>query len=228
MNILVSFRSPHSGTARRRAVVACGVLASLLSCRGAAAQFGPSIELPPNLPTVTVMPTLPAGYPPTVAATGVGTYYALPAWTQTFAANARFVVLSNFNNDAVLDRATGLVWTRQSVVANALPADGEQVCGRLVVGSRMGWRLPAISELESLLEFGQVPNQGQPKLPAGHPFLVSSVNGDGLFPYAAKQYENNQNPGVQVVDVAFGVASVPATYHVGVLCVRGPSAGGVR
>src|SRR5262249_41951206 len=44
-----------------------------------------------------------------------GPYYASPSWDQTLACSAlancpRFVVLANMNNDAVLDRETGLVW----------------------------------------------------------------------------------------------------------------------
>ena len=49
--------------------------------------------------------------------TATGPYYALPSWDQTIACTApascpRFVVLSNMNNDAVLDRETGLAWQR--------------------------------------------------------------------------------------------------------------------
>jgi hypothetical protein len=49
--------------------------------------------------------------------TAVGPYYATPSWDQTMACTApascsRFVVLSNFNGEAVLDRETGLVWER--------------------------------------------------------------------------------------------------------------------
>jgi hypothetical protein len=49
--------------------------------------------------------------------TAVGPYYATPSWDQTIACTipsscSRFLVLSNFNNEAVLDRETGLVWER--------------------------------------------------------------------------------------------------------------------
>ena len=38
-----------------------------------------------------------------------GSYYATQAWDQTLPANVRFIVLSNFENKAVMDRDTGLV-----------------------------------------------------------------------------------------------------------------------
>ena len=41
-----------------------------------------------------------------------GPYYALPAWDQKKAAVNRFVVLTNWNSQAVLDKETGLVWER--------------------------------------------------------------------------------------------------------------------
>ena len=36
-----------------------------------------------------------------------GTHYATPSWDQTLPASTRFIVLSNFNGKAVLDRETG-------------------------------------------------------------------------------------------------------------------------
>src|SRR5258706_16328966 len=45
-------------------------------------------------------------------ADAVGPYYATPSWDQTLPASTRFVVLSNFNSEAVLDRETGLVWEK--------------------------------------------------------------------------------------------------------------------
>ena len=43
---------------------------------------------------------------------GAGPYYATPSWDQTLPSNTRFIVLSNMNSAAVLDRETGLVWER--------------------------------------------------------------------------------------------------------------------
>src|SRR4051794_27074001 len=44
-----------------------------------------------------------------------GPYYANPSWDQQLPAAQRFIVLQNWNNEAVLDRETGLVWERQPV-----------------------------------------------------------------------------------------------------------------
>ena len=46
-----------------------------------------------------------------------GPYYATPSWDQKIQCDAqatcpRFVVLSNWNSEAVLDRETGLVWEK--------------------------------------------------------------------------------------------------------------------
>lgn len=165
----------------RSAAVACGLLACLSVCTEAAAQFGPPIELPPDLPTVTPAPL--GGYPPTVAPTAAGTYSAPPAWSQTLAPSVRFVILSNFNSDAVLDRETGLIWSRQSM-ARIFASLGltnffqrpieriESICGQLPIGDRFGWRLPAVAELQSLVDTS-VPLSSAPSLPAGHPFLLS-------------------------------------------------------
>src|SRR5262245_31179385 len=44
--------------------------------------------------------------------TAPGPYYATPSWDQQLPVGQRFIVLSNWNNFAVLDRETGLVWQR--------------------------------------------------------------------------------------------------------------------
>ena len=58
--------------------------------------------------------------PPAQAVDAVGPYYALPSWDRKMAAVNRFVVLTNWNSEAVLDKETGLVWERSP--ANTPPA----------------------------------------------------------------------------------------------------------
>ena len=99
--------------------------------------------------------------------TAAGPYYATPSWDQTQPASTRFIVLSNFNNQAVLDRETGLVWERSpNFVHNWYLASNH--CIGLTTGGRLGWRLPTIQELASLFDPTAT---GGPPLPAGHPFV---------------------------------------------------------
>jgi Protein of unknown function (DUF1566) len=102
--------------------------------------------------------------------TAVGPYYATPSWDQTMACTApancpRFVVLSNFNSEAVLDRETGLVWERSPDAQLFFWISAVFHCSMTKVGNRMGWRLPTVAELTSLID----PATSVP--PAGHPFV---------------------------------------------------------
>ena len=108
-----------------------------------------------------------------------GPYYAAPSWDQTMPASTRFLVLSNFNGDAVLDRETGLVWQRTPLLATTSYVGAFFNCGNLRTGGRFGWRLPAIAELTSLFD----PNaMSAPALPTGHPFVGLSTSGiDGFW-----------------------------------------------
>lgn len=107
------------------------------------------------------------------AASGAGPYYASPAWSQKLACTSqancpRFVVLTDWNNEAVLDRETGLVWQR-TPGDQADDRQGAAVqCISSSAGGRRGWRLPSVDELTSLYD----PTTPQDlKLPAGHPFI---------------------------------------------------------
>jgi hypothetical protein len=95
-------------------------------------------------------------------------------WDQALPAAGRFVVLAAFNNNAVLDKNTGLVWERSPSTTTArwddiTPTGAAHTCIDRIVGGQKGWRLPAIAELMSLVD-PSVPSPG-PTLPPGHPFL---------------------------------------------------------
>jgi hypothetical protein len=108
-----------------------------------------------------------------------GPYYATPSWDQKIACSSpatcpRFVVLADWNHQAVLDRETGLVWERTP----GGPGDGTEDWGNAYgsciqkrVANRMGWRLPSLQELQSLLDTNVQTNG----LPAGHPFFNIST-----------------------------------------------------
>ena len=113
--------------------------------------------------------------PPAQAVDAVGPYYAEPAWDQKKAAANRFVVLTNWFSQAVLDKETGLVWER-STASDLRPwgvgiHNARLACATRAVGGRKGWRLPSIVELTSLID----PTQTNPSLPQGHPFTIGLV-----------------------------------------------------
>jgi len=96
-----------------------------------------------------------------------------PSWDDQINKPSRFKVLKEFNNEAVLDKETGLVWEQspeEGFKSNPTPPQAwlsaQFSCITRTVGGRKGWRLPTIQELASLVE----PTQVNPALPAGHPF----------------------------------------------------------
>ena len=76
--------------------------------------------------------------------------------------------MSVLDAQGVLDRETGLVWERSpSTVASDWFTAHDQ-CKRQKWGNRMGWRLPTIEELASLVD-PSIPYPG-PTLPRFNPF----------------------------------------------------------
>jgi hypothetical protein len=101
------------------------------------------------------------------------TTFAQDTWDHTNA--PRFQLLAPLASQAVLDRETGIVWVRSPSAAGFTWDQAHKRCNTLVVGNRMGWRLPTLQELTSVLSYGS-PNN----LETGHPF--------NLFP----QWSNGQ------------------------------------
>lgn len=104
------------------------------------------------------------------AVNGNGPYYAEPAWSQKLPAATRFVVLTDWNSEAVLDRETGLVWERSPATTTHTWSAARFQCVSRTTGGRLGWRLPSVAELASLVD-PSVPRPG-PTLPPGHPFTT--------------------------------------------------------
>ena len=164
--------------------------------------------------------------PVSAQTTANGPYYATPSWDQSLPVATRFIVLTNMDSQAVLDRETGLVWERSPTTARFAggpPSNqfgglfAHEHCISLRVGGRMGWRLPTIQELSSLVDTSQT----SPALPAGHPFLT--VLADDYW--SATVYVNSLSPGalrtISFVGGGIGAAGIGPAVTLHVWCVRG-------
>jgi Protein of unknown function (DUF1566) len=90
-------------------------------------------------------------------------------WDQKLPAATRFVVLTDFGSEAVLDRNTGLVWGQSPEEGSSTWFVARYICINKTTGGQKGWRLPSIPELASLIDpTVLIPG---PTLPPGHPFL---------------------------------------------------------
>src|SRR5262249_18286873 len=76
-------------------------------------------------------------------------------WNQVITGHGRFTVLSRFDGDAVFDKESGLVWEQAPHTQEVAWDAARRYCAGLAVGNRRGWRLPAIQELESLIDGAQ-------------------------------------------------------------------------
>ena len=91
----------------------------------------------------------------------------LKSWSRIIDSPNRFKILPKFNNQAVLDRETGLVW-QKIPDSRPLPYNlSVQDCYEIDTGGRKGWRLATIEEISSLID----PEQFDPALPENHPFF---------------------------------------------------------
>ena len=123
--------------------------------------------------------------PPPSAVTDIGgsplsTTITSPVWSP-LPANERFSSLLAMNGLGKLDNETGLVWESSpddtplqwEQAPLFQPLDARYYCATLVKGGRMGWRLPSLFELTSLVD----PSNSNPALPTGHGFQnVESSN----------------------------------------------------
>ena len=150
---------------------------------------------------------------PAQAVDAVGPYYALPSWDQKIGAATRFVVLTDWNSQAVLDKETGLVWEKTPSITGKSWVDARHHCTNdTATGTRKGWRLPSISELASVID---------PSLPA--PFVPASVfTGVQSFNYwSATTSADNPTLGWNMYFLSGYVFHAVKTDAYHVWCVRG-------
>ena len=103
-----------------------------------------------------------------------------PVWDKKLSASdsgdpcnsSRFTCV--MGGQAVRDNETGLVWEASPDFVNFRPFGSALLsCANRITGGRMGWRLPSLHELSSLVD----PSMADPgpRLPLGHPFTNVQV-----------------------------------------------------
>ncbi len=139
----------------------------------------------------------------------------LRSWDQHLTAG-RFVVLSAFGSQAVLDKETQLVWQRTPASVEAGWSAARGACENLVVGGRRGWRLPTAHELTSLIDPAI---QAAPRLPEGHPF--SSVAATWYWTTTPSPYSESGEVFVVDLDSTLVAPAEKEDHSLRRWCVRG-------
>jgi hypothetical protein len=119
------------------------------------------------------------------------------------------------NNEAVLDKETGLVWERTPDATIRTWFDAVIYAYDKNVGGRKGWRLPTVEELASLVD----QTQSNPALPSGNPFIGVLSTG-----YWSSTTYVNDTSGAQLVGFGDGSAfqvGGKSNLYGRVWCVRG-------
>jgi len=137
-------------------------------------------------------------------------------WQQAHPATQRFVILADFNNEAVLDKDTSLIWELSPIPAPVTWNEARAACLTRATGGQRGWRLPAPAEMRSLV--GPAVDSPIPNIPPGHPFVNIQPTS-----YWTVVPEANQPSYARYVDAFLGnVLSFIKLYTYPVWCVRGP------
>lgn len=100
---------------------------------------------------------------------------------------------SRFNcvmeGEAVLDKQTGITWTKNASHANKKISWQEAVeyCQNYELGDQKDWRLPTKEELIALLDT----SRSRPALPEGHPFIDVRPDGKGASYWTNTEFEGD-------------------------------------
>ncbi|HTZ40076.1 MAG TPA: DUF1566 domain-containing protein [Syntrophales bacterium] len=144
----------------------------------------------------------------------------------SWANNPRFSIFTavwygNQNNvDLVLDSATGLVWQRRPLNSTGTWAEAQFGCVSLMTGTGylMGWRLPQVEELTSLIDY----SYGGTILPAGHPFMIGNdYNGFAFWSATTDPRSPSKALFVDFSNRSQPVGSISKSSPMNAWCVRG-------
>jgi hypothetical protein len=137
-------------------------------------------------------------------------------WDKNLPSASRFTVLPAFNNQAVRDNNTGLVWEQAPSTQMITQGFDRQFCLMRNVGNSRGWHVPSIAELVSLID---------PSLPP--PFVPTNIfTGIQAGTYlSSTNVQNSAQPGSPwVLSLDNGLAfNFPINGNAFVWCVRGPT-----
>lgn len=98
-----------------------------------------------------------------------------PTWSKKLPGSKRFVLV--LDDEAVLDKETGLVWARSADAGLSKTwEEAMKYCQNHLIANRKGWRLPSVEELASLLDCTQFPPG--PALPDGYELFFTNVQLD--------------------------------------------------
>jgi hypothetical protein len=137
-------------------------------------------------------------------------------WQEAHPSAERFLILSEFHDEAVLDKDTSLIWEIAPQTTSVTWNEARVTCAKRVTGGQRGWRLPAPAEMRSLV--GPAVDSPIPNIPPGHPFLNIQPTS-----YWTVVSEANQPSYAKYVDAFLGnVLSFLQIYTYPVWCVRGP------
>lgn len=117
-------------------------------------------------------------------------------WGKISVSTQRFQLLSNYQNEAVLDRETGLVWqqcpsniTVPWMTNDAFTGYAVGNCYSAQTGGRTGWRLPTYEELQSLGDPSRTPF-----LPNNAPFCSTThTDPNGELYWTSTTFLNLEN-----------------------------------
>jgi hypothetical protein len=98
--------------------------------------------------------------------------------TRIHSAGERFIVLSAFNDEAVLDMETHLIWERSPRADRAGWKAQLLMSFSRKTGDRQGWRMPTAEELRTLRASSV---SGATRLPVGHPFTQIRIGSSDFY-----------------------------------------------